>query len=71
MAITKVTVSCFNLFCEIETEHIYPDGIGDIASRAKELFNDAIKIAKENGIDIYDQDLEEMIDGLSAEDDPD
>ncbi len=71
MAMTKITVSCFALFVEIETDHDYPDAISDIAHRTRDLFNEAITIAKENGIDIYEPDLEELIDGVNAEDDPD
>ena len=69
MAITRVTVSCYNLLVEIESEHQYPDQLSDLAHRARELFGEAVTVAKEQGIDIYNLDIEE--EEITAEEDRD
>ena len=60
----RVVLSLHTLYIEIEHEAIYPDQISDMASRAYDLYANALLGAKNAGIDIrvapdYDFDIDE------------
>lgn len=52
MADINITLGGLSIWIADESQ--YPDHLDDLASRAKNLFNDAIKIAEENGHDIME-----------------
>jgi hypothetical protein len=63
----RVVLSLHQLYVEIEHEAIYPDQITDMSSRAYDLFVNALRSAKEAGMDIrktpdYDFDEDEDLD---------
>ena len=60
----RVILSLHTLYIEIEHEAKYPDQISDMASRAYDLYCNALQGAKNAGIDIrvapdYDFDIDE------------
>ena len=57
---TKITVSLYNLFVEVESDFKYPDQVQDMANRASWLFVTALSSAKEAGIDLAKLTLEEF-----------
>lgn len=55
-----VNISLYNLFIEIEDDTKYPDQMDDLSARALHLFSEALKTAKEIGVDICEMKLEDL-----------
>ena len=66
---SKVSINLYNLWVEIEDEHKYPDQVSDLSHRCLEMYKDALKYAKDNGIDITNADFDLLDDGFDEEDD--
>ena len=49
---TKITMSLYSLFIEVECDANHPDATTDLANRASVLFMTALNAAKTNGVDI-------------------
>jgi hypothetical protein len=54
---SNIVLTLHGVYVEINTTHDYPDALDDIASRAKDALTYAVKLAKENGIDITTKNL--------------
>jgi hypothetical protein len=54
---THVAIRMGGLVVEIGTETAYPDMVSDITNRTLNAFQEAVKTAKENGIDISNMRL--------------
>ena len=54
---THVAIRMGGLVVEIGTETAYPDMVSDITNRVLNTFQESVKTAKENGIDITEQTL--------------
>lgn len=57
MAYSHVEIRMGGLQVAIGTEATYPDMVTDITNRCLNVFNESVKTAKENGIDIADMRL--------------
>ena len=56
-AYTHVAIRMGGLVVEIGTETSYPDMVSDITNRVLNTFQESVKTAKENGIDISNMRL--------------
>jgi hypothetical protein len=54
---THVAIRMGGLVVEIGTETAYPDMVSDITNRVLSTFQESVKTAKENGIDISNMRL--------------
>jgi hypothetical protein len=54
---THVAIRMGGLVVEIGTETAYPDMVSDITNRVLNTFQESVKTAKENGIDISNMRL--------------
>lgn len=54
---THVAIRMGGLVVEIGTETAYPDMVSDITNRVLNTFQESVKTAKENGIDIANMRL--------------
>ena len=48
----NIILTLHGVYVELNTSHDYPDALHDITARAQEAMTFAIKLAKENNIDI-------------------
>lgn len=48
----NIILTLHGVYVEINTSHDYPDTLHDITARAQEAMTFAVKLAKENNIDI-------------------
>jgi|APFre7841882654_1041346.scaffolds.fasta_scaffold597777_2 hypothetical protein len=54
MTFARVSITLGSLDVCIETDHIYPDAMNDMANRAVTMLSSAFAELKENGVDISD-----------------
>jgi hypothetical protein len=55
-----VCITLYNLYIEIEDEATYPDQVSDLSARALHIFQEALRAAKENNVDICKMELEDL-----------
>jgi hypothetical protein len=56
----RVTINLYNLWVEIEDDTKYPDAVSDLSHRCLDLYKEALKNVKENGIDLTQMAYEDF-----------